>query len=182
MRELTNTDLVALAGGGDEAAWREIVRRHLPLLWSVARSLRLGEADAADVCQTTWLALAENLTRIREPAKLSAWLVTTTRHEAIRVLKARGWETPVSLWGPPTADHRVPEDAVLSSERATRLWQAYAGLTDRCRQILRLVAYAPDLSYDQLARALGMPVNSIGSTRSRCLTALRRRVGSEVTT
>jgi len=181
MRELTNTDLVALAGAGDADAWREIVRRHLSLLWSVARSLRLGEADAADVVQTTWLALAENLTRIREPAKLSAWLITTTRHEAIRTLKLRGWETPVDLTGS-RADQPAPEDVVLAGDRATRLWLAYAGLTDRCRQLLRFVAYAPDLSYDQLARAMGMPVNSLGSTRSRCLTALRRRVGAEVAT
>jgi DNA-directed RNA polymerase specialized sigma24 family protein len=43
-----------------------------------------------------------------------------------------------------------------------------------------MVAYAPELTYQDVARALGMPVNSLGSTRSRCLAVLRRRIGAEV--
>lgn len=177
MRELTNTDLLAKAGIGDEDAWREIVRRHLPLLWTVARSLRLGEADAADVCQNTWLTLAEHLTRIREPEKLSAWLITTTRNEGLRVLRLRGRETPVELWGPPDADHPEPEDVVITGDLAKTVWRAYSSLTDRCQEILRLLAYAPDLTYRQMAAILEMPATNLGSTRSRCLAVLRRRVG-----
>ncbi|MET1075585.1 MAG: sigma-70 family RNA polymerase sigma factor [Umezawaea sp.] len=180
MRELTNADLVARARVGDDGAWREIVRRHLPLIWSVARSARLREADAADVCQCTWLALAEHLHRIREPARLSGWLVTTARHEASRVRKVRGRELPVDLWGPPEPSFPGPEEGVLADDRAVRLWRAFAGLSDQCRDVLRMVAYAPELTYQDVARALGMPVNSLGSTRSRCLAVLRRRIGAEV--
>lgn len=180
MRELTNAELVARAKSRDEDAWREIVRRHLPLLWSVARSVRLREADAADVCQFTWLALAENLHRVREPAKLSGWLITTCRHEALRVLKVRGRELPVDLWGPPEVDFPGPEELLLADERAVRLWRAFAGLSEQCRGILRLVAYAPGLTYQDVARAVGMPAGNLGSTRSRCLAVLRRRVRAEV--
>lgn len=180
MRTLTNAELVAQAKLHNESAWREIVRRHLPLLWSTARSAGLREADAADVCQYTWLTLAENLHQIRIPEKLSGWLITTARHEALRVRKVRGRELPVDLWGPPEPNFPSPEELVLTDERAARLWRAFAGLTDRCRDILRLVAYAPDLTYQDVATALGMPVNNLGSTRSRCLAVLRRRVAAEV--
>jgi RNA polymerase sigma factor (sigma-70 family) len=179
MRDLTNAELVAQAKLRSDPAWQEIVRRHLPLLWSTARSAGLREADAADVCQYTWLTLAENLHRIRTPAKLSGWLITTARHEALRVRKVRGRELPVDLWGPPEPDFPSPEELVLADERARRLWRAFAGLTDQCRDILRLVAYAPDLTYQDVAEALGMPVNNLGSTRSRCLAVLRRRVEAE---
>lgn len=180
MRELTNAELVARAKLRDEDAWREIVRRHLPLLWSVARSVRLREADAADVCQHAWLALAENLHRLQDPAKLSGWLITTARHEALRVLKVRGRELPVDLWGPPEPDFPSPEELVLADDRAVRLWRAFAGLSEQCRGILRLVAYAPGLTYRDVAEAVGIPVGSLGPTRSRCLAVLRRRVGAEV--
>ena len=180
MVELANAELVAQARLGDQDAWREIVRRHLPILWSAARAVGLREADAADVCQYTWLVLSENLHSIREPAKLSGWLITTARNEALRVRKVRGRELPVDLWGPPEADYPGPEELVLDSERAVRLWRAFGTLTDQCRDILRLVAYAPDLSYRDVAGALGMPVGSLGSTRSRCLAVLRRRVGAGV--
>ncbi len=180
MQDLTNADLVALAKLRNNDAWREIVRRHLPLLWSTARSTGLKDTDAADVCQYTWLALAENLHRIQSPEKLSGWLITTARHEALRVRKIRGRELPVDLWGPPEPNFPGPEELLLADERSARLWRAFAGLTDQCRDILRLVAYAPDLTYRDVAEALDIPVNNLGSTRSRCLAVLRRRVDAEV--
>jgi DNA-directed RNA polymerase specialized sigma24 family protein len=61
-------ELLSAAAGGDEAAWQAIVRRYESLLWSVARSFRLDDADASDVVQTTWLKLVENLDRIVEGA------------------------------------------------------------------------------------------------------------------
>ncbi|GAA1280626.1 RNA polymerase sigma factor [Saccharothrix xinjiangensis] len=179
MQDRTNTELLTLAHAGDQTAWREIVRRHVRLVWAVPRSHRLGPDDAADVCQTTWLALAENLTRIRHPERLGAWLVTTARHESLTVLRLRGREAPAELWPPPDRAP-TPEDAALADEADERLWRAYATLSDRCREILRLAAFAPELSFTQVAEAVGLPVNSLGPTRARCLAALRRRIGVEV--
>jgi RNA polymerase sigma factor (sigma-70 family) len=178
MHEHTNADLLVRAHGGDQQAWHEIVRRHVRLVWAVPRSHRLSPHDAADVCQATWLALAENLTAIRRPERLSAWLVTTARRESLAVLRVRGREEPVDYWGP--AEDPTPEEVALAGDVDSRLWRAYGTLTDRCREILRLVAFAPELSFSQVAEAVGVPVNSLGPMRGRCLELLRRRVGLEV--
>src|SRR4051794_3498545 len=79
--------LVHAAAGGDEAAWNALVDRFSGLVWAVARAHRLGAADAADVSQTTWLRLVENLTRLRDPEAVGAWLASTARREALRVLR-----------------------------------------------------------------------------------------------
>lgn len=179
MQDRTNAELLTLAHAGDETAWQEIVRRHARLVWAVPRSHRLGPEDSADVCQTTWLALAEHLTRIRHPDRLGAWLVTTARHESLAVLRLRGREAPVELRQPPD-QAPTPEDAAVAGEDDARLWRAYLALTDRCREILRLAAFAPELSFAQVAAAVGVPVNSLGPLRGRCLAALRRRIGAEV--
>ncbi|MEU4444260.1 sigma-70 family RNA polymerase sigma factor [Actinosynnema sp. NPDC050801] len=177
MHDRTNTELLTLARRGDAAAWHEVVRRYARLVWAVPRSHRLGPDDAADVCQATWLALAENLSRIRHPERLGAWLVTTTRRETLTVLRLRGREAPLDLWEAPD-DGPTPEDVAVA--RDAGLWRAYATLTDRCREILRLAAFAPELSFTQVAEAVGVPVNSLGATRGRCLAVLRRRLGVEV--
>ena len=174
MRECDNTELLVRAGRGDAAAWHEIVRRYVRLVWAVPRSHRLGPEDAADVCQATWLALAENLSRIRRPERLGAWLVTTTRRETLAVLRLRGREAPLREIVA-SDDGPTPEEVALA--RDTGLWRAYATLTDRCREILRLAAFAPELSFTQVAEAVGLPVNSLGPTRGRCLDLLRRRLG-----
>ena len=59
--------VVRAATDGDREAWNAIVERYSGLIWGVARAHRLGDADAADVFQTTWLRLVEHLGEIREP-------------------------------------------------------------------------------------------------------------------
>jgi RNA polymerase sigma factor (sigma-70 family) len=176
MNELCTADLVALAGQDDDDAWRELLRRHGALVWSVPRAFRLTEADAADVFQNTWLALAENLTRIREPARLTGWLITTARRETLRLLKVRGREEPIDSWSHPPASDPGPEDVALADDRSTTLWRIFSGLSERCQRMLRLLAHSPDLTYTEIARALGERTNNLGSTRSRCLAVFRRRM------
>ena len=54
-----------------------------------------------------------------------------------------------------------------------RLWQHIEGLPERCRALLRVIAFADRPDYAELAQALGMPQGSIGPTRGRCLAKLR---------
>lgn len=170
-------DLIGRARNGDQQAWTTLVQRYANLVWSVARSYRLNHADAADVCQTTWLRLAEHLGRLRDPARLPGWLATTARRESLRVLAGRRRETPGEL--PDEADHdgaSVPEMVALTSDRDSRLWGAFRELSERCQQVLRILACAPELSYAEVGKVIGVPVGSIGPTRGRCLDILRRRL------
>jgi RNA polymerase sigma factor (sigma-70 family) len=166
--------LLARAAQGDQRAWDELVDEHSRLLWSVARSFRLDAADANDVVQTTWLRLLEHLDRIEDPSRLIGWLVTTARREAMRVLRKSGRERPVvedTVLDRP--DDGPPVDAaLLQDERNQALWEAFARLGEKCRQLLRVAVTHPQ-AYDEISEALGMPIGSIGPTRRRCLTQLR---------
>nr|WP_239029348.1 sigma-70 family RNA polymerase sigma factor [Pseudonocardia acidicola] len=146
------------------------------MMWSVATGHRLGPADAAEVVQTTWLRLLENLDRIREPERVGGWLATTARREALRLLAHRARELPAhdevrldrEQAGTPT-----PEDVFLGGERDRLVSEAFARLPDRCRQLLQLVVVVSP-PYAEVAAALDMPIGSIGPTRARCLERLRR--------
>src|SRR3954471_721330 len=80
--------LLLAAADGDAQAWNALVERYNGLVWAVARTYRLGGADAADVVQTTWLRLVEHLGDIRNPDGLGAWLATTARRECLRMLRS----------------------------------------------------------------------------------------------
>lgn len=171
-----NAELVSAAHDGDGAAWDELVGRYSGLVWAVARAHRLGTADAADVSQTVWLRLVENLGRLREPEHLGGWLRTTTRHECLRVLRKGGREIPEdeSQHDRPTGPEDSPEFRMLAGERDRVVWTALSALSAQCRELLRVLAYSPDASYAQIAESLGMRIGSIGPTRGRCLAHLRR--------
>jgi hypothetical protein len=63
-------DIVRVAAAGDEQAWATLVREYRPLIRSRTRGFRLNSADTADVEQTVWLRLAENITSLRDPTKI----------------------------------------------------------------------------------------------------------------
>lgn len=167
--------LVRRAADGDQAAWHELVRRYTSVVWSVAREHRLGPYDAADVSQATWLNLAEHLTRLRDPDRLAGWLATTARRESLRILAVRRREAPLE-WADASSIVDGPEAGVVAGDRDGVLWRCLHGLPERCRSLLRLIAHAPDLTYAQAARAVGVRAGSVGPLRSRCLAVLRQRL------
>lgn len=177
--EPDTTDLLARARAGDQQAWDALVDRYSGLVWSVARSHRLGSADAADVHQATWLRLVEHLDAIREPERLGSWLATTARRESLAVLRRAGRDLPVGdllTLEPRAADTTGVDDDLLRRERDRHLWRAFGELAGQCQSVLRLLLLDPPPSYAEISAALDIPIGSIGPTRARCLDQLRRRL------
>jgi RNA polymerase sigma factor (sigma-70 family) len=171
--------VVRAARDGDRDAWNALVARYGGLIWAVARSHRLGDADAADVFQTTWLRLVEHLDTIRNPEGIGSWLATTARHECLRVLRVGQRHVLTDGFDLPEEAVDVALDArLLEGERNAALWRAFAGLPARCRGLLRLLVADPPPSYEDVGAALEMPVGSIGPTRARCLEQLRGRLAT----
>jgi RNA polymerase sigma factor (sigma-70 family) len=172
------TELVMRATGGDQQAWAGLVTRYAPLVWSICRRSGLNRADAGDVCQTVWLRLVDQLHRLRDPAALPGWLVTTTRRECARVRDAACRSGALVLL-PGTEDICDPravaaDDQLLAAERRAALREAFTQLPPYCQRLLVLLAEDPPVSYAEISARLGISVGSIGPIRSRCLDKLRR--------
>ncbi|NUU17831.1 sigma-70 family RNA polymerase sigma factor [Cellulomonas humilata] len=166
---------LARARAGDTGAIEEMVHELNPLLWHVARSQGLDAPTAADVVQTAWLELVRRLDDIRVPEALTGWLATVTRHEAARVHQRARKVVPTdttALLDTPDPGPDVSDD-LLARERAQSLWRCFGQLSERCQQLLRVVAQVDRPDYAAISEAMGMPHGSIGPTRGRCLTRLR---------
>lgn len=163
------------ARDGDRGAFDEVVRELNPLLWQVVRAQGLGAEEAADVIQTAWLELVRGLQQIRSPQALTAWLITVARREAWRVRTRSRRQAPANMTMLESAPDPAPEpdQSLLADERDRVLWRHFQRLPERCRMLLRVIAYADRPDYATVAEALGMPRGSIGPTRGRCLAKLR---------
>jgi RNA polymerase sigma factor (sigma-70 family) len=171
------TVLVSQANGGSQQAWNAIVDRYASLVWSICQRFRLSEADAADVSQTVWLRLVEQLPSLREAAALPGWLSTTTRRECIKVSKQGqrsgvGWE---DMFENMAADEDTTSlDAeLLAAERRAMVREGFTQLPEHCQKLLALLVEEDHEGYARISERLDMPVGSIGPTRSRCLDKLR---------
>ena len=171
--ELTRVVLQARAGSSE--AWQNLIQRFGGLVAAIARRCRLNDADVAEVCQTTWLRLVENIDRIQQPERLGAWLATTSRRESLRIATRRATVSATEEIYLIADDEADPLDSGLLREEQVRAIKLAADrLPPRCQRLLGLLMADSELPYKEIAEQLNMPIGSIGPTRGRCLEHLRQ--------
>ena len=174
------TRLVRSAAAGDHEAWAALVEEFSGLIAGIARAHRLGDADAADVAQATWMKLFERLGALNDPSRVAGWIATTARRECLHVL--RHGQRVVALApdageGEPVA---APDESLIVRERHAAVRQGFSRLAERDQMLLlHLLGSEPRRDYGEISARLGMPVGSIGPTRARALVRLRRELDEQ---
>jgi RNA polymerase sigma factor (sigma-70 family) len=175
---LVVTDLVARAGNGEKQAWDALVERYSPLIWSICRRHRLGDADARAVGQGIWRQLACQLDDVRDPGALAGWLAAAAWRECGNARSAaRGVQIAGEVAGAgrqPGPQVRTAEQERLMADRHATLREAFSRLCPCCQRLLTLLIDEPLLPDAELSARLGIPAGGVGPARSRCLEKLRR--------
>src|SRR5215216_2037295 len=70
-----------------QSAFRELVARHLPVVYSTARRMVRDSHLAEEVAQSVFTTLAQKAESIRPPQVLGGWLYNTTRHLAMHAVR-----------------------------------------------------------------------------------------------
>jgi RNA polymerase sigma factor (sigma-70 family) len=173
-------ELVTAAAAGDRLAWEGLVGAYAGLVWAITRNHRLSPGDSADVSQTVWLRLVENLDRIQQPSRVGAWLATTARRECLRTI---GQTRRIVLvegtdaYDQAARDQPDVDEQLLADERGREVRQALRQLSPRCQALMHLLTLDPPPSYDEISAAMGIPIGSIGPTRGRCLNRMHEILG-----
>ncbi len=171
------TELFLQVRAGDRDRLDELIALLTPVLWQVARAQGLDRSSSQDAVQVAWLRFLDDIDRIHTPAAVAGWLVTTTKREAWRMRRRQ--HDDESIDGYERADgSATPEETAVLSDEQRRLWAAVGKLSERCQELLRVVAFVHRPSYADLAQRLGMPVGGVGPTRGRCLAQLRVALAS----
>ncbi len=160
---------------GDAGAMDELVTAMTPVLWHVVRAYGHDRQSAEDVVQATWLGFVRLHETIKDPQAVASWLITSARRGAAAHARTARRAAPVqdeTLHAAlPHADSA--EALAVLDDEASRLWGAVASVDERCRKLLRVVAFMDRPDYQSLSQDLDMPVGSIGPTRARCLAKVR---------
>lgn len=170
---------------GEQAAWSALVQRYQRLVYAIVRRAGLDEHTGADVFQTVFSRLVQHLPRIGDPSRLQAWIVTTTKREAIlqsqrsqrtvSMTRESGEDGEANEWD--IADDSPTAEAALDDlQQLHRVRQALDRLEPRLRDLMVILFSDDDrkVPYEEIAAKLGIPVGSIGPTRARCLQKLRK--------
>lgn len=152
--------ILAVIEGDDRIAFAELVRRHQSRVRTVLRRLAKGDAGLAeDLAQETFVLAWRNIRKFRFEARFSTWLYRIAfnawRSEARKkheVLLEIDDDSP-----PPSPDHYAEMPDVASR---VDLERALATLSDAERAAIAACYYA-DLSHEEAAQALGIPVGTV---------------------
>lgn len=183
-KELTDPELVSRCLAGESLAWETLIMRYRRLIFSIPNRFGFNPSDCSDVFQTVCVKLIEHLADLRDDAKVSAWLITTTTRHCIHVrsMKHRNVLDDDRLEETP-APGETTEEIGIRTDRQQKVRDTIAEMPARCRNLLELLYFDPqNPSYVEIGERLSMPVPSIGPTRARCLDKLRtllRRKGIE---
>jgi RNA polymerase sigma factor (sigma-70 family) len=167
--------LVDAARTGDNTAWTQLVNHYDRMLRSIAHSYRLTPHHTDDAVQATWVKLYEHIHTIRDPNATAAWLATTMRREALRLLQSHVREVLTDDLEHTTHQHHdTPEHHLLQREQRHVLDRALSTLPDRQRRLMTLIATDTTIDYQHISSTLQMPIGSIGPIRARSLARLQR--------
>ena len=168
----------------DPEAFAVLYDRHAATLHRyVAR--RLGEGVADDIVADTFLTAFSKRARydpsVARDARpwlygIAANLIGKHTRSEVRMLRAyaRTGTDPVLTQQETTADDALSRVEGAAAHRD--LARALATLTEGDREVLLMIAWA-DLSYAEVAAALGIPVGTVRSRLSRARTRIRAALG-----
>ena len=161
------TSTIEDAVRGHQGAWRDLYRRYNPLVVATATRFRLPLASVEDISQTVWSLQVTHLGRIREPRALPAWIVTTTRNEAYRLLRKDARCSPSDPFTDPrleVTDDAEPGANLYRAELRRELDALIDELSTGHRDLMRMLMSDQQPPYAEISRRLSIPMGSIGPT------------------
>jgi RNA polymerase sigma factor (sigma-70 family) len=152
-----------IVGVGDEAAFRELYRRHTPRLYQfVLRVMGGNELEAEDVVQDTWIRASRNLADFRWESKFETWLTGIGLNLCRNRLRSSGRWTDLceDVVGVATS---APGESRIDLERAISL------LPPGCRAVL-VLHDIEGFKHAEIAERLGI---TAGTSKSQLFSARR---------
>jgi RNA polymerase sigma factor (sigma-70 family) len=162
-----------------EAAFSELVRRHVDLVYSAARRMVCETHLAQDVTQNTFVALAQNARQLTDRPVLSGWLHRTAQNLASKTVRTdvrrRAREEEAATMNELLAESGtdVPPDW---AEIAPHLDAALGELNESDREALML-RYFERKSAREMAQTLGISDEAAQKRVSRAVERLRELIG-----
>jgi RNA polymerase sigma-70 factor (ECF subfamily) len=175
--KLDDTSLLAAAAGGDRRAFERIYLAYKDDLLTLA-GLMLGDRQAGeDVLHDVFVSLARRIGKLTLNGNLKGYLLTSCANRARDLLRRRGVQRDpagvleIAVSGNPARAAEVAEEAARAMAALTRL-------PSEQRDVVALHIHG-QLTFREIARLRGIPMNTAKSRYRYALRALRRELNDD---
>jgi len=181
--EPKDAELAASALRGDQKAFATLVNRYLPLVYNTLYRMTQNHELSEEMAQEAFVKAYNHLGSFDlERGNFKPWILRIASNAAISELRKQAKVVSLTAleesgsWG--EADHQTSEDLVSTLERrlsTEEVMQAMQKLDAKYRQAL-ILRYQQDLSYEEVAQALEVPLNTVRTWIKRGLEKLKAEV------
>ena len=178
MRDVAEREafLVLRAQTGDREALDALLASAQEPLYRYLLTLVRERQLAEDVLQETFVRVYRKLGWLREPGLFRPWAYRIATREAFRQLKReRRWAEQVRDEAALGAVAAPPPREEFAHELTARLRETVAGLSPASRAVVVLY-YLHEMSLEETAAVLGVPLGTVKSRLAYGLAALRRQL------
>jgi len=158
------------------ADFESSVHEHQKMVYGIALNFFHNAAIAEEVAQEVFLRLYETRRTVEAGAHCKAWLRRSTIHRCIDGLRRPSFQHEVQVDTLPDVPTELPEADPLLQEGLRRL---IASLPEKCRAVL-VLRFGEDMSAEEIAKTLGMPVRTVWSHLQRGTAIIREKANRYV--
>jgi RNA polymerase sigma-70 factor (ECF subfamily) len=170
--------LMAKVAKGDQRAFRELARRHVPGMLGLARRILGNAAEAEDVAQEAMLRVWTHAPRWQPLALFRTWLSRVVVNLCLDRKRKAPW-VDLEAAGEISDSAPLPGEAAESAQRERLLAAAIAELPDRQRAAI-VLSYTEGMSNAQVAEALDTTVSAVETLLVRGKQNLRRALADVI--
>jgi RNA polymerase sigma-70 factor (ECF subfamily) len=176
---VTDAELVALARGGDTAAFDQLVSRHQAAAYRAALAALRNSHDAEEAAQDAFVRAWTHLSRFRGDAAFRTWLLTIVWNRALSRRRAvvRWWRRAAPLEEASAVAGDVSQGRPIDAELRQHVAAAIGALTPTLRDAL-LLAQSGEYDYESIGVMLGIPVGTVKWRVSEARKKVRARLAS----
>jgi RNA polymerase sigma-70 factor (ECF subfamily) len=179
--------LMLLAKDGDIRAFEQLVEKYKQPIVSLMFRMLHDLSEAEDLAQTVFVRVYQSASRYEVSAKFSTWIFTIARHVCLNEIRRRSRHPAQSIESTlPDSDEPAtrqfedqktftPPQAILHSELEAKIQQALDELPEKQRLAV-LLCRQDELSYEQIARVLGLSLSATKSLIHRARETLKLRL------
>ena len=151
--------------------FEDLVREHQAMVFSLALHFLGDRAAAEESAQDVFLQLHRHLEDMQSAEHVVFWLRRVTVNRCISEARRRGRRPEISLDEVEEPEAPAVDCDPLADEQLRKI---VASLPEKARGVV-VLRYQEDLDPEDIARVLGMPVNTVKSQLQRALAMLRRK-------
>ena len=169
LRGADEAELVAACADGRPEAFRELLARHRRSVLTLAYHMLGNAEDAEDVAQEAFVRVFQAIPRFRQQAAFTTWLYRIVTNLCLGRQRRRRPVVELEALAEPSA----PDSPSQQVTEGLAARQVLAQMPAQLRAIL-VLREQEELSYEEIAKALALPVGTVRSRLSKARACFRR--------